>query len=71
MEVRKSGIRCEGINLFLADGEAAFQDVFHTHMHIIPRFEGDEFKISANWNFHPEHSELDRIAERIRKSQSP
>jgi len=71
MEIRKSGIRCEGINLFLADGEAAFQDVLHTHMHIIPRFEGDAFKISADWSSHPDRSELDRIAERIRKSQTP
>jgi diadenosine tetraphosphate (Ap4A) HIT family hydrolase len=67
--IRNSGIRCEGINLFLADGEAAFQDVFHTHLHIIPRFEGDKFKISADWGSHPERSELDRMAERIRNSQ--
>lgn len=26
----------KGINLFLADGEAAFQDVFHAHMHVFP-----------------------------------
>src|ERR1043165_7474426 len=26
--LRHSGVRCEGVNLFLADGEAAFQDVF-------------------------------------------
>src|SRR5437016_5951224 len=30
--IRKSGVRCEGVNLFLADGEAAFQEVFHLHM---------------------------------------
>ena len=70
LAIRKSGLKCEGINLFLADGEAAFQDVFHTHMHIIPRFEGDSFKISADWSSHPERSELDRIAEKIRKSQT-
>src|SRR5262249_22114849 len=27
--LRGSGIRCEGVNLLLADGEAAGQDVFH------------------------------------------
>jgi diadenosine tetraphosphate (Ap4A) HIT family hydrolase len=32
--IRNSGVRCEGINLFLADGEAALQDVFHLHMHV-------------------------------------
>ena len=26
--LKKSGLRCEGVNLFLADGEAAMQEVF-------------------------------------------
>ena len=43
--IRQSGVKCEGVNLFLADGEAAFQEVFHVHMHIFPRYEGDPFKI--------------------------
>lgn len=29
--VRRSGVRCEGVNLFLADGEVAGQEVFHAH----------------------------------------
>ncbi len=66
--VRGSGVICEGINLFLADGEAAFQEVFHLHMHIIPRFEGDEFKISADWSVRPPREELDEIAAQIRKA---
>ena len=60
--VRRSGVRCEGVNLFLADGEAAFQDVFHTHLHVIPRFKGDEFKIEADWSQKPARDELDRLA---------
>ena len=65
--IRRSGVRCEGINLFVADGEAAFQDVFHFHLHVIPRFEGDPFKIEANWKEAP-RSELDRAATGIRTS---
>ncbi|MBN1247044.1 MAG: HIT family protein, partial [Anaerolineae bacterium] len=42
--IRATGLRCEGINLWLADGEAAFQDVFHVHLHVIPRFRGDGFR---------------------------
>ena len=64
--IRESGVRCEGINLFLADGEAAFQDVFHLHMHIFPRFKGDPFKIHADWSARPPREELDDIAEKIR-----
>jgi len=62
--IRRSDVRCEGINLFVADGEAAFQDVFHFHLHVIPRFEGDPFKIEANWKEAP-RSELDRAATSI------
>ena len=65
--LRHSGLRCEGINLFLADGEAAFQEVFHVHMHVLPRFQGDPFKIDANWEIKPSRQELDEIAERIQR----
>ncbi len=29
--------------MFLADGEAAFQEVFHVHLHVFPRTVGDGF----------------------------
>ncbi len=64
--LRRSGIRCEGVNLFLADGEAAFQEVFHIHMHVFPRFQGDSFKIEADWEVKPSREELDEIAAKIR-----
>ncbi|OQX61989.1 MAG: HIT family protein [Anaerolinea sp. 4484_236] len=41
--IPKSGVKCEGVNFFLADGKAAMQDVFHVHLHVIPRYEGDGF----------------------------
>jgi diadenosine tetraphosphate (Ap4A) HIT family hydrolase len=37
-------IMCEGVNLFLADGAVAGQDVFHAHLHIRPRYAGDEVR---------------------------
>lgn len=52
--VRKSGVLCEGINLFLADGKVALQEVPHFHLHIIPRFEGDGFGLQ----FSPRYAEL-------------
>jgi diadenosine tetraphosphate (Ap4A) HIT family hydrolase len=39
--LRQSGLRCDGINLHLADGPAAGQEVFHLHLHVIPRWRGD------------------------------
>jgi histidine triad (HIT) family protein len=66
--IRNSGVHCEGINLFLADGEAAFQDVFHVHLHIFPRFKGDSFKINADFTVKPSREELDEVAEKIRQA---
>lgn len=39
--LRRSTLRCEGINVLLCDGEVAFQTVFHFHLHVIPRHAGD------------------------------
>jgi histidine triad (HIT) family protein len=35
--LHESGVQCEGVNLFLADEEVEGQEVFHTHLHVIPR----------------------------------
>ena len=67
--LRVSGLRCEGINLFLADGEAAFQEVFHTHLHVFPRFVGDTVRIDADWSITPSRAELDEIAAQVRLGQ--
>jgi len=62
--LRASSLRCDGFNLLLADGEAAGQEVFHCHLHVIPRFGGDGF----GFRFAPDHGrlppreELDRVA---------
>ena len=66
--IRASGVPCEGINLFLADGEAAFQEVLHVHLHVFPRYQGDSFKIDADWSKKPSREELDGVAEQIKAS---
>ena len=43
--LRQTNLRCEGVNLFLADGKAAMQEVFHVHLHVVPRFAGDGFEL--------------------------
>jgi histidine triad (HIT) family protein len=67
--VRRSGVRCEGINLFLADGEAAGQEVFHVHLHVIPRFRGDGFgfRFSREYYRLPDRSVLNGVASGIRQ----
>jgi histidine triad (HIT) family protein len=66
---RGSGLRCEGVDLFLADGEAAGQDVFHVHLHVIPRFRGDGFgfRFGPAYGTRPARAELDGVAGKIRE----
>jgi histidine triad (HIT) family protein len=61
-------VRADGVNLIVADGEAAGQEVFHAHAHVIPRFPADGFEFAAaGWRSPPPtRDELDAMAERIR-----
>jgi histidine triad (HIT) family protein len=66
--LRRSELRCEGINLFLADGAVAGQTVFHLHLHVIPRFRGDGFGIvhGARGRSPASREDLDHQARMIR-----
>jgi histidine triad (HIT) family protein len=63
--VRSSGLRCEGVNLFLADGKAAGQEVFHVHLHVFPRYVGDLFHLDLGQR-RASRRDLDEIAARVR-----
>jgi histidine triad (HIT) family protein len=68
--IRRTNIKCEGVNLFLADGKVAGQEVFHVHLHVIPRFVDDGFglKFGPNYGLRPSREELDKHADKIRKA---
>ena len=65
--IRNSGVRCEGINLFLADGEAAMQEVFHAHLHVFPRFSGDGFglRFGPHYKERPPRLALEEVGSQI------
>lgn len=67
--LRSSGMKCEAVNLFLADGRAAGQDVMHVHLHVMPRFIGDghHLRFSPAYFAPTAASELEKNAELIRK----
>jgi histidine triad (HIT) family protein len=71
--LRRSGLTCEGVNFFLADGEAAGQEVPHVHLHVIPRFAADGFgfKFPPGYGHRAERSELDRVAAAIKPGLNP
>ena len=66
--IRKSNLKSDGVNLFLADGVAAGQTVFYLHLHVIPRFEGDGFAMQFPPDYYqrPERDELEDNASLIR-----
>ncbi len=66
--IRNSSVRCEGINLYLADGAVAGQEIYHLHMHVFPRFKGDSFKVVSGGAAYPSRRELDEIATSIRSA---
>jgi len=39
---RESGLHADGNNVVINDGRAAFQSVFHVHLHVVPRVNGDK-----------------------------
>jgi histidine triad (HIT) family protein len=41
----KQRLGADGVNLLNACGAVAFQTVFHFHMHVIPRYEGDAMRL--------------------------
>ena len=38
---RASGLGATGTNFAINDGKSAFQSVFHIHLHVVPRRDGD------------------------------
>jgi histidine triad (HIT) family protein len=67
--LRTSEVICEAVNLFLADGRAAGQDVMHTHLHVIPRYRGDghQLRFSPVYFSATPASELEKNATLLRK----
>ena len=39
-------LKCDGFNIVQNNGECAGQTVFHFHMHLIPRYKGDQVGIT-------------------------
>ena len=42
LAARASELGADGNNIAINDGRAAFQSVFHVHLHVVPRRDGDK-----------------------------
>ena len=56
----------EGINFGVNNGAAAGQMIFHTHMHVIPRFKSDGLKLWGSGEYENEQ-EAKQFAEKIKE----
>lgn len=43
---RASGLAATGNNVAINDGRSAFQTVFHIHLHVVPRRDGDKLSFA-------------------------
>jgi histidine triad (HIT) family protein len=55
-------LEADGVNLLNSCGRAAWQTVFHFHVHVIPRYAGDPLRLP--WT--PDPGDRDEIAEAAR-----
>lgn len=60
-----TALQADGISIVQNNGSAAGQDVFHYHVHVIPRWEGD--KAVRSWRPGPtDHGALGALAAELR-----
>jgi histidine triad (HIT) family protein len=66
--VVRGTLGASGVNLFVADGETAFQDVPHFHVHVIPRYPNDGFGLTFPERYAqpPSRAALETIAAAVR-----
>jgi histidine triad (HIT) family protein len=60
---RNSELKADGNNLAINDGKAAFQSVFHIHLHVVPRRNGDKLSFAKGMLLRrdPDREESGRI----------
>ena len=64
--VKKSGVRCEEIDLFLSNDEPQ-QEIHHLYMHVIPRFQDDGLNIDLG-RARPTRAQLVETASIVRRA---
>jgi histidine triad (HIT) family protein len=52
-------LRCDGLNLLNSCEPAAWQTVFHFHVHVIPRYEDDPLQLPTR----PQEADQEQLAE--------
>ncbi len=62
----KISLKADGVNINMNNDKAAGQVIFHTHIHVIPRYDGDGYEHWHGKRLYKE-GEMTTIAEKITK----
>jgi histidine triad (HIT) family protein len=62
----KKASNADGISIIQQNGKAAGQDIFHLHVHVVPRFESQKMPRFSDLK-EVDRTKLDDIAQKIRK----
>jgi histidine triad (HIT) family protein len=62
----KKATLADGISIIQQNGKAAGQDIFHFHVHVVPRFAGQKLPPFSELK-EVERAKLDEMAEKIRQ----
>ena len=71
--VARHTLGASGINIIVMDGEAAYQDVPHFHVHVVPRYPRDGFGLTFpdSYEQKPPRAQLDAIAAALHAASQP
>lgn len=62
----KKGIGADGINIAMNNGKAGGQVIFHAHLHVIPRIEGDGLKLWPQKSY--KEGEAESVTKKIKEA---
>ena len=63
----KEAYRCDGISTRQHNEPAGNQDVWHYHLHVFPRYEGDNLYINHTDTYWPSQEEVNLYADKLKQ----